>query len=156
MSEHLRKYQAYGIATQTVAKTRQIVMLYDAVIRNIRQSMDAIAAGKYEERFHLLGKSSEIILGLQGALDFENGGDVAQSLYDFYGSIDQKIHLIQRNNNGTICEEIAAEIKQMRDVWNQIDHAQAPASLGRVMDIDATVAAGNETGHVSAMACITA
>lgn len=71
----------------TVAKTRQVVMLYDGAIRYMQQAKQAINNKEIEERYKLLVRVSEILMGLQSALDFEQGGDVARILYDFYSLI---------------------------------------------------------------------
>lgn len=117
-------YQAYAAARQTVAKTRQIVMLYDGAIRNMQQAADAIRGKRIEERYHLLLKASEIINGLQSCLDFENGGKVAALLYNFYSSIDLKIFSIHRTNSLETCDQVIADLKQMRDAWYEIDQNQ--------------------------------
>jgi flagellar secretion chaperone FliS len=119
------KYQAYAAATQTVAKTKQIVLLYDGVIRFLQQAKEAIRAKRYEERYQLLIKASEVVSGLQGCLDFENGGSIARLLYNFYSSIDSRLFAIHHSNSIETCDELIAEIKQMRDVWHEIDQTTA-------------------------------
>lgn len=120
-----QKYQAYAAATQTVAKTKQIVLLYDGVIRYLQQAKEAIRAKRIEDRYNLLIKASEIISGLQGCLDFENGGEIARVLYQFYSSIDHRMFFIHRTNSIETCDELIAELKQMRDVWHEIDQNTA-------------------------------
>lgn len=115
------KYQAYTAATQTVAKTQQIIMLYDGVIRLIQQSKDAIGENRIEDRYHLVMKASNIIHGLQGCLDFENGGEIANVLYSFYSSIDSQLFSIHRTNSAQTCDEVIASLKQMRDAWSAVD-----------------------------------
>lgn len=116
-----QKYQAYASATQTVARTKQIVMLYDGVIRFMQQAKQAIDEQKIEQRYKALIKSSEVIMGLQGCLDFENAPDMARLLYSFYASMDARIFSIHRSNNAQECQEVIDELKQMRDVWHEID-----------------------------------
>lgn len=120
-----KQYQAYMSATYTVAKTKQVVMLYDGVIRFVRQAKDAIEAKRIEDRYNLLLKASEIITGLQGALDFEEGGEVAAILYNYYSSIDSRLFSIQRSNSLQTCDEVIADLKEMRDVWLAIDNSQS-------------------------------
>ena len=117
------QYKAYASATQTVAKTKQIVMLYEAIIRYMQQVKEAISDKRIEDRYNLLVKSSEIIFGLQSCLDFENGKDIARILYNFYASIDSRLFSIHRTNSIETCDEIIAELKQMRDVWREIDES---------------------------------
>lgn len=119
-------YQAYAAAKQTVAKTRQIVMLYDGAIRYLQQALEAIKEKRIEDRYRLLINASEIINGLQGCLDFEKGGKVAAVLYQFYSSTDLKIFSIHRTNSQETCEQVIADLKQMRDAWYDIDQNQPP------------------------------
>ena len=133
MTTPSNKYQAYAAATQTVAKTKQIVLLYDGVIRFLQQAKEAISEGRIEDRYRLLIKASDVIEGLQGCLDFENGGDIAKVLFSFYASIDGRIFSVHRTNSTDTCDTLIRELKQMRDVWNEIDEttsgsATAPAT----------------------------
>lgn len=127
MSLHkTEQYKAYAAAASTVAKTRQVVMLYDGAIRFIKQAETAISNTCIEERFNLLMKASEIITGLQSSIDFDNGGEIANILHSFYTNISRRIISINFVNDmdqgKQQCEEIISELKQMRDVWDNIDH----------------------------------
>lgn len=123
MSPQKNKYQAYSIATRTVAKTRQIVMLYDGTIRFLKQAQQAAAEKRIEDRFNLLKRASDVILGLQSSLDFENGGEVAQVLHKFYTNISLRILSVNLHPKeaGVLIDGITGEIKQMRDIWVSID-----------------------------------
>lgn len=122
---HKHKYQAYAAATQTVGKTRQIIMLYDGTIRFIQHAREAIREKRIEDRYHLLTKASDVVLGLQGALDFESGGDIARVLYQFYSGVQGRIFALHRSNSLEECDAIIAELKSMRDVWLEIDQSFA-------------------------------
>lgn len=123
-----QKYQAYAAATQTVARTKQIVMLYDGVIRFMQQAREAAAENRIEDRFRMLSKASEILMGLQGCLDFENGGHIARVLYNFYSTIENQIFQVHRNNSTETCDAVIADMKKMRDVWQEIDESNAAAA----------------------------
>ena len=71
---HKQPYKAYAAATQTVAKTKQVIMLYDAAIKSSRKVLEAIAENDIQTRFNELEKASNIVFGLQGSLDFDTGG----------------------------------------------------------------------------------
>lgn len=134
------QYQAYSIATRTVAKTRQVVMLYDGAIRFLRQAEAAIEANQIEERFKLLQRTSEIITGLQSSIDFDTGGDVAQTLHRFYTGISMRILDInfKGDQSKAICGEIIAELKQMRDIWDSIDHTLNQPAADKTSETAAT------------------
>lgn len=112
---------AYTRATHTVAKTRQVVMLYDGAIRFMKQAAEAMEQGAIEERYNKLRRASDVIMGLQGSLDFESGRDTAQILYEFYAMIDNRIIGLHRHPDAAQCQQVIAELKSMRDVWDGID-----------------------------------
>lgn len=132
-------YQAYAAATQTVAKTQQIVMLYDGLIRFLQHGKEAMRERRIEERYHLLTKATDVLIGLQSCLDFEKGGDMAKLLYGFYSSMYNRITSLHRGNSIEECEAIITELKTMRDVWYEIDQglakgADAPEKPGSAME----------------------
>lgn len=119
--DKMTQYQAYNMANRTLAKTRQVVMLYDGAIRFLQHAKEAIQDKRIQDRYNAITKVSDIIIGLQSCIDFERGGDVARILFDFYSSVDSRAMSIHRTNSVETCEELILEIKQMRDAWDQID-----------------------------------
>ena len=119
--DKMTQYQAYNMANRTLAKTRQVVMLYDGAIRFLQHAKEAIGENRIQDRYNALAKVSDIIVGLQSCIDFEKGGDVARILFDFYASVDSRVLTIHRTNSAETCEQLIAEIRQMRDAWDQID-----------------------------------
>lgn len=131
--EQKLQYKAYAAATQTVARTKQIVLLYEGAIRFLQQAREAMVENRIEDRYKLLMKSSDIIGGLQACLDFDQGGQIAQILYGFYASIDGRIFSVHRTGSIDTVDQIIAELRQMRDVWQEIDNQtggseEAPAA----------------------------
>jgi|GEM_PF-755558 len=117
-------YKAYNQASHTVAKTRQVVMLYDGVIRNLQQACEAMKNDQVEERFKKLLRASEIIIGLQSSLDFENGESAARILYDFYSSIDSRMLMLHRTSDVALCNTLIEELKEVREMWDKIDRGE--------------------------------
>lgn len=135
-----QKYQAYAVATQTVAPVRQIILLYDGIIRLVQQAKEAINEKRIEDRYNLLIKASELVGGLQGCLDFDNGGEIAKILYSYYSSIDARLFAIHRTNSVDDCESVIADLKQMRSAWNDIDQDSSSAKVqgGNVSEFPAS------------------
>lgn len=138
MSQKPNPIKAYTRATHTVAKTRQVVMLYDGAIRFLKQAAEAMEQGAIEERYQKLTRVSDIISGLQNSLDFTAGGSTAQVLFDFYASIDARIFGLHRQPSADVCNKIIQELKDMRDVWDGIDRGSddSAAKTPAVVDED--------------------
>lgn len=114
-------YAAYKNAHQTTEnKTRQVVMLYDGLMRYVNQAKQAIEEGNIEERFLVLEKAGQIIAGLQASLDFEKGEKVAVVLDSYYNTIYTKIHTINRENTTETCDDLLEDIKGMRAAWQDV------------------------------------
>lgn len=122
---HNSQYRAYSVATGTVAKTRQVVILYDNAIKLLQQTLAAITEKNIENRFNLLKKTGEIITGLQSSIDFDQGGDIATILHQFYTGISMRIMAVNFIKDPAEAEQgcttLIDELKQMRTVWDTID-----------------------------------
>lgn len=113
---------SYKQANATVQKTRQLVMLYDAVIRFLKQARLAIEEKRFEDRLNLLSKAGNIISGLHSSLDHEKGGGIAEMLSNYYFAIDIRMMNLNRTNSVSECDGIIDEVKMMRDAWDKIDN----------------------------------
>lgn len=129
------QYKAYHAASQTVAKTRQVVMLYDGAIRFLHQAREAIEAGDIETRYHKLTKVTDIITGLQSCLDYQAGQETAKILNDFYTSIEMRVFQLHHVPSGDACRQIAQELKEMRDVWDAIDRGKDGQEASSATDL---------------------
>ncbi|HEU5047013.1 MAG TPA: flagellar export chaperone FliS [Rickettsiales bacterium] len=121
------QYRAYTAATGTVAKTRQLVMLYDGIIKCLKYAEIAARENRIEDRYNQLIKASEIVMALQSSIDFDKGGDIAGILHEFYTQIARRIisvnFLKDAEKAGQLCLELLEEVKQMRNVWDDIDRS---------------------------------
>lgn len=122
MSEDIiRKFTAYSQAKQTLPKTRQIVMLYDGMVRFMKQAKEAIISGDIEERYNSVTKVSQIITGLHSSIDWDRGGEIARILDGFYSSIFADLNEIQRTGSIQKCDHVIKELSEMLSSWTQID-----------------------------------
>ena len=122
------QYQAYHKATHTVSKTRQVVMLYQGILRNLQQAKEAIVQKDIPERYNKLTRASEIVVGLQMSLDFNSGEEAAQALYDFYALLDSRIMQLHRTQSLEECDALIEEVRSMHDVWQGIDQGATIAA----------------------------
>ncbi|MCB2081722.1 MAG: flagellar export chaperone FliS [Hyphomicrobiales bacterium] len=124
-----QKVSAYAAASQMVRKTKQVVMLYDGAIRYVYQAKQAIQENKIEARYNAIERASEIIIGLQASLDFENGGEVARTLYDYYAGIDMCLMQLHSKPEATACDAIMDYLKMMRESWDKVDQQMLTGSV---------------------------
>lgn len=123
MQHRARAMTAYQTAAETVTPARAIVMLYDGAVQRLQQASQAIAEGRIEERFRLVGKAHAIVHGLQCQLDFAAGGEVATLLDRYYAYILHRMTEINVRNDPAICDEVIARLREMRASWATIAEA---------------------------------
>lgn len=120
MQHRARAMTAYQTAALTVTPARAIVMLYDGAVQRLLQAGRAIAEGRIEDRFKLVGKAHAILHGLQCQLDFAAGGEVALLLDRYYAYLLHRMTQINVRNDPAICDEVIARLRDMRASWAAI------------------------------------
>ena len=138
---HQRAMDAYGSATETVPAARQIVMLYDGMIRRIEEARQACLEGRVEERWRATQKAVRICDALQACLDHEQGGSMAATLGRWYAMVAMKMQQINVGNEADRCSEIIGLLRDVRASWDGIarEQPQAPSAFVR----PAAIAASN-------------
>jgi flagellar secretion chaperone FliS len=147
MAHEMKAHKAYSAATRTVAKTRQIVMLYDGAIRFIKQAQTAIREKRIEDRFRLLSRASDIMVGLQNSIDFESGGEVAHTLHRYYTNMSVRILSVNLHPKESIAltEAILEDLKQMRQAWDNIDRGMSSTTDNNAAITQAAMPGGSSS-----------
>jgi flagellar protein FliS len=63
---------------------------------------------------------------LQGALDFERGGELAQNLNELYAYVTRRLFHVNAYNDLAVLEEVQSLIKDIAEAWKSL-----PTLLGQ-------------------------
>ena len=119
--------EKYKIANEITAtrKTKQVVMLYDGIIKFLSETKQGIIENDPQKRFNSSERAAKIIDGLFNCLDYEKGGEIAKILESFYSGIFTRVmHLNfekDKEKNIKNCTQIIDEVRIMRDAWDEVD-----------------------------------
>lgn len=127
MNANRSAMQSYGQAAQTVPPGRQVVMLYDGILKCLSEARKAIEDNRIADRFNALRKASEIINGLSSGLDFENGGEIAPMLDQFYTYAFFRVQRACMESSIGIIDEVTGNVTEMRNAWAAIADQADPA-----------------------------
>ncbi len=111
-------YQEIGILTQTPG--RLVVMLYDGALKALRQGIIAIEEKDFERKAKCFGKAIAIIHELNGALDMQVGGELADNLRRLY------LFMIDRLNDASVTldtrsiERVITLLDELNGAWKEI------------------------------------
>ncbi len=73
------------------------------------------------------------MIGLQGALDFEKGGDLANNLNELYSYVTRRLFHANAHNDVAVLDEIYGLMREIRDAWegmpSLVPASNRPASM---------------------------
>jgi flagellar secretion chaperone FliS len=107
-------------AVTTVPPGRIVVLLYEAAIKALKQSLIEMEAGRYVEKAQRLKKAIDIIVELRCSLDMEVGGEVAQNLENLYDFMVRHLNCVNRNEQSQHIREVIAILNDLNEAWKTI------------------------------------
>lgn len=114
---------------KTAGQGKLIIMLYDAAIRQIETATTGLdrGEGELDSVNAALVKAQDIVTELMVSLDFDRGGEIAQSLFNLYMYFNrQMIEANIKKDSGPL-REIREMLVELREAWLQIvDNETAP------------------------------
>jgi len=112
-----------GVATAD--SVQLIQMLFDGLLESLRSAEGHIRRGSIEEKSKALTRAGKIVIGLQGALDFKAGGDIARNLDELYGYVTRRLLHINLHNDLDALAEVVSLMSEIKGAWESI-----PGSIG--------------------------
>jgi len=104
-----------------------VVMLYDGAIAAMQRAVMAIEAHHIEEKCQHLNRALAIIVQLEGTLNFELGGNAAQTLKSFYMYARAQAIKAHIENSPQILRSLIEKFAIVREAWYQADHRPSPS-----------------------------
>jgi flagellar protein FliS len=102
-----------------------VIALYDTLAGNLRRAASAVRNNDIEARCKELNHAALVLGQLESWIDFENGGDLAKSLFTFYAYLRARMLEGSIKQSSAMFEEQMDLVLQVRSSW-QIRDASAP------------------------------
>jgi len=125
MRSFSRAVESYGSVQRvtgvaTANNVQLIQMLFDGLLESLAMAKGHMMNGAIEEKSKALSRAGRIVVGLQGALDFERGGELANNLNDLYGYITRRLFHVNAQNDLEALQEVTSLIKDIADAWQAL------------------------------------
>jgi flagellar protein FliS len=132
MRVHFKALESYSTGSTTsqavVANRVELIqMLFDGLIDSLSSARGHIERQSIEEKSKCLTRASRILVGLQGALDFEQGGDLAANLHELYGYGIRRLLQVNVHNDLEALQEVHSLMSEVREAWRAVP-SLVPAS----------------------------
>jgi flagellar protein FliS len=125
MRAYSRAAQSYGsvqvvTGVATADNVQLIQMLFDGLIDSLASAKGHILNNAIEEKSKSISRAGRIVVGLQGALDFERGGELAQNLNELYAYVTRRLFHVNAYNDLAVLEEVQSLIKDISEAWKSL------------------------------------
>ncbi len=103
---------------------RQVILLYEQAIEDLRRAVAACHAGQVEERTRHINHAILILGCLQSALDRERGGAVAANLDRFYSQMRSGLIEAQCRQSPAAIERQIALLVEVHEAWCEVEKTE--------------------------------
>lgn len=126
------------ISTQTAPPGQLVLMLFDGALKSLDCALIGFQNADFAERnaavHNHVSRATDIVRELNGSLDMEAGGELAETLRNLYSYFERRLteSNFQKSDQGV--REIQPMLKQLRDAWcamltNESGDASAAATF---------------------------
>ncbi len=133
MNMRQRALASYGDVKVTTGvagadNVQLIQMLFDGLIESLATARGQIERGAIMEKSKSLARAGRIVVGLQGALDFERGGDIARNLNDLYSYVTRRLFHVNAHNDLAALDEVHNLMNEIRGAWEMVPQLVPPSA----------------------------
>ena len=97
-----------------------IQMLFDGLIDSLSAAEGQIERNEIEAKGESISRAIRIVMGLQGSLDIEKGGEIAANLGDLYDYCTRRLMHANLKNDLEAVQEVKRLISEIREAWSQV------------------------------------
>ena len=118
----IESYGADNFASQASVANGVVLiqMLFDGLIDSLVEAQGHFRHGAIAEKGVAISRASRIVVGLQGSLDFENGGDLAQNLNELYSYVTRRLIYANAQNDAGCLQEVQGLMGEIRQAWREV------------------------------------
>jgi flagellar protein FliS len=125
MRAYTRAAQSYGsvqlvTGVASADNVQLIQMLFDGLAESLASARGHIENGNIVDKSNALSRASRIVVGLQGALDFERGGELANNLNELYAYMTRRILHVNASNDLQALAEVSSLVRDISDAWQNL------------------------------------
>lgn len=134
MRAYRRVSESYGAVqvvtgVATANNVQLIQMLFDGLLESLDRARGHMGNGAIVEKSDALARAGRIVVGLQSALDFQRGGELAENLNDLYAYITRRLFHINAQNDVVALEEVRGLVEDVASAWQKLPSLLTPVNL---------------------------
>jgi flagellar protein FliS len=123
---------------KTASQGQLIIMLYDEAVKSLDRALELLVLntggkkdpGNIEKISKSILKTQEIITELTVSLDFDQGGDIAKSLFSLYTWFNKELLEANISQDTRRITAVRNQLNELRSAWAEIA-AKTPENAGK-------------------------
>jgi len=126
---------------KTASQGQLIIMLYDEAVKQLDISLDLLSQnnghkqnpGNIEKTSKAILKAQEIITELTVSLDFEQGGEIAKSLFSIYTWFNKELLESNISHDERRITQVRNQLNELKSAWAEVAAKNSSETAGRVV-----------------------
>jgi flagellar protein FliS len=121
----IKQYQQVSVNSSVMGASphRLVQMLMEGALERIFVAKASMARGEIANKGQNISVAINILGGLQGSLNREVGGAIAENLYNLYDYMIRRLLAANSNNDVTILDEVSGLMIQIKMGWDAMPDA---------------------------------
>lgn len=122
LSETYDSYRSVDLEARAAAASpyELVLMLFDGLLDELARARGHIEAKRYQQKGQSLEKCLNILNGLNGALDYEGGGEVVQGLARLYDYCIYRLSEVSVSLSLEGLDEVVNLLGVLREGWEGV------------------------------------
>ena len=101
----------------TADKHQLIALLFDGLISSLVAAEHQLDHNNIRAKCDSISRACRILVGLQGSLDHEKGGEIARNLADLYAYAMRRLFKANIDNDKNIIIEVRTLLSEIQEAW---------------------------------------
>ncbi len=95
-----------------------VVELYKGIIKNVEHAKESYKIGRLDDMCTQIEKTNKILVALQAHLNFDNGGEAADTLNNFYNNTFASLaQVLRKPNPEDEFDKVLRSIQPVYEIW---------------------------------------
>jgi flagellar secretion chaperone FliS len=124
---------------KTASQGQLVMMLYDEAVKSLDRALELLSLnaggkknpGNIEKISKSILKTQEIITELTVSLDFEQGGEIAKSLFSLYTWFNKELLEANIAQDMRRITAVRYQLNELRSAWAEIAAKTSPETAGK-------------------------
>lgn len=121
----IKQYQQVSVNSSIMGASphRLVQMLMEGALERIAIAKESIANNEIAMKGQSISRAIHIVSGLQGSLNTEAGGEIAENLNNLYDYMIRRLLVANSQNDETILDEVSGLMLEIKMGWDAMPDA---------------------------------